>query len=67
MWLPEEGHLLRREWARRDAIRWAQDDYRRPCAISLLDEFPYMANKTPLYPNRERPMAQRAPRLGEQG
>ncbi|MGW7064848.1 hypothetical protein ACWGHM_41040 [Streptomyces sp. NPDC054904] len=66
VWLPEEELLLRREWTRRDAIRWAEDDYRRPCAISLLDEFPHMANEAALYPDRERPLYRRAPRLGEQ-
>ncbi|MGW5851980.1 hypothetical protein ACWFQ8_29220 [Streptomyces sp. NPDC055254] len=65
VWLPEEGVLLRREWTRREAIRWAEDDYRRPCAISLLDEFPAMANEVPHYPDRERPLY-RAPRLDEQ-
>lgn len=65
VWLPEERILLRREWTRRDAIRWAEDDYGEPCAISLLDEFPDMADEPPLYPDRDRP-TRRAPRLGEQ-
>ncbi|MFF5809091.1 hypothetical protein [Streptomyces sp. NPDC012746] len=64
VWLPEEGVLLRREWTRRDAIRWAEDDYRRPCAISLLDEFPAMANEVPQYPEHDRPLY-RAPHLDE--
>ncbi|MFF4392950.1 hypothetical protein ACFY0G_40450 [Streptomyces sp. NPDC001552] len=65
VWLPDEGVLLRREWTRRDAIRWAEDDYRHPCAISPLDEFPAMANEVPHYPDHERPLY-RAPRLDEQ-
>ncbi len=65
VWLPEEGVLLRREWSRRDAIRWAEDDYRKPCAISPLDDFPDMAHETPLYPERDRPFY-RPPRLGDQ-
>lgn len=66
VWLPEEELLLRREWTRRDAIRWAEDDYRLRCAISSLDEFPHMMNEVPLYPDRERPLYRRTPRLGEQ-
>ncbi|MFJ1664600.1 hypothetical protein [Streptomyces anthocyanicus] len=65
VWLPEEGVLLRREWSRREAIRWAEDDYRKPCAISPLDDFPDMAHEPPLYPERDRPFY-RSPRLGGQ-
>ncbi|WP_174566053.1 MULTISPECIES: hypothetical protein [Streptomyces] len=65
VWLPEEELLLRREWSRRDAIRWAEDDYRKPCAISPLDDFPHMASEAPLYPERDRPLY-RSPRLGDQ-
>ncbi|MEU4082634.1 hypothetical protein [Streptomyces venezuelae] len=55
VWLPMERILLRREWTRREAIRWAEDDYREPCAISRANDFPDIAGKAPLYPDRERP------------
>ncbi|WP_335939939.1 hypothetical protein [Streptomyces sp. PTD5-9] len=65
VWLPEESALLRREWSRREAIRWAEDYYRKPCAISPLGDFPHMADETPLHPDHDRPLY-RSPRLGDQ-
>jgi hypothetical protein len=61
VWLPEERVLLRREWSRRAAIRWAEVCYRRPCAISPLDDFPHMAGEAPLHPDHDRPLY-RSPR-----
>ncbi|MGW5336199.1 hypothetical protein [Streptomyces bauhiniae] len=65
VWLPEEGVLLRREWSRREAIRWAEADYRKPCAISPLTDFPHLADEVPLYPDHDRPL-NRSRRLGDQ-
>ncbi|TLQ39453.1 hypothetical protein [Streptomyces marianii] len=64
-WLPMERILLRREWTRREVIRWAEDDYREPCAIGRADDFPDIAAKTPLYPDRERPLYRARPLDGQ--
>ncbi|MER8039392.1 hypothetical protein [Streptomyces hydrogenans] len=61
VWLPEERILLRREWTRREAIQWAQDLYREPCAISPADELADIAAKVPLYPDHELRLYQPRP------
>ncbi|MEU4932052.1 hypothetical protein AB0G54_37055 [Streptomyces yokosukanensis] len=60
VWIVEERLLLRREWSLRDAIRWAEL-YGKRCEISPLDEFPELADETPLYPDRERPLREVRP------
>ncbi|MGA4980020.1 hypothetical protein [Streptomyces cinereoruber] len=65
VWLPAERILLRREWTQREAVRWALDDYREPCAITPADESPDIAAKTPLYPDRDRPLYRARPLDGQ--
>ncbi|MEV7842070.1 hypothetical protein AB0O77_33390 [Streptomyces albidoflavus] len=59
VWLPEENVLLRREWSRREAVRWADGYYfGKPCAVSPVDDVPHMADQPPLHPDHDRPWYQ---------
>lgn len=55
VWRGDERLLLRREWSKRDAIRWAQL-YGQACVISPLNQFPELADAVPVYPVREQPL-----------
>ncbi|GLF99936.1 hypothetical protein [Streptomyces yaizuensis] len=54
VWLPDEGTVLRREWSRRAAIRWAEG-YGERCEISRAGDFPEVAGRAALYPDPDRP------------
>ncbi|MDX3694844.1 hypothetical protein PV726_31825 [Streptomyces europaeiscabiei] len=51
------GVVLRREWSRRAAVRWARFAYEGPCLIVRADTLPpEVADEVPLYPDRELPL-----------
>ncbi|WP_331752988.1 hypothetical protein OG440_38980 (plasmid) [Streptomyces sp. NBC_00637] len=49
-----EGGVLRWEWSRRAAVRWARFAYEGPCLIVRADTLsPEVAAEVPLYPDRQ--------------
>jgi hypothetical protein len=49
-----EGGVLRREWSRRAAVRWARFAYEGQCLIVRADTLsPEVAAEVPLYPDRQ--------------